>query len=414
MGAEGSETRRRSEKMLAVIEDPLTRCGYMALPPWKIGSPGMITRDIVRHLANDALVVADLTGGNPNVFYELAIRHTMATPCIQVIEKGGETPFDIHDSRVIRVDLDDVDSVDKARKEIMIQIKHFEADPQATQENTVSVAIDLDATFGRGRSDKQLLSLVGDLKSAQQAMCRDIISEIKRSEQVSQMVREQFAKGIITYKDAAFRALRYDEKRGILYNSDEVAAEKRNILLNAETVKVILKHASHRKEANGESAKKGKSRLYEAGFDVSELFAWYFQQHVVGDIPFDLQRWLNAWKSYDSDAGMGHIEVTKANVGQGHSSDVRIFNSFLVHKMPRKTKEHESLCDFMVGYIEGLFRNMSPDFFNERNLDQDGITVTHKWKDCFLSHRNPEKGCLFHVHVPEATERGEDLESKAV
>ena len=40
----------------------------------------MITSQVLQHVTEDALVVADLTGRNPNVFYELALRHAIRKP----------------------------------------------------------------------------------------------------------------------------------------------------------------------------------------------------------------------------------------------------------------------------------------------------------------------------------------------
>ena len=39
------------------------------------GDAGAITRNIVNHIKNADIVIADLTGGNPNVHYELGISH---------------------------------------------------------------------------------------------------------------------------------------------------------------------------------------------------------------------------------------------------------------------------------------------------------------------------------------------------
>ncbi len=78
-----------------------------------MSDPGIISRQIVSHLLDADLVIADLTGRNPNVFYELAIRHATGKPFIQLITKGEVIPFDVDHQRTIlfdRTDLDDVDA----------------------------------------------------------------------------------------------------------------------------------------------------------------------------------------------------------------------------------------------------------------------------------------------------------------
>ena len=72
------------------------------------------------------LVIADLTDSNPNVFYELAIRHAFRKPYIQVISKGQKIPFDLSGIRTIEVDIQDLDSVEKAKNEIENQILEFD------------------------------------------------------------------------------------------------------------------------------------------------------------------------------------------------------------------------------------------------------------------------------------------------
>ena len=52
-----------------------------------MSQPGSITTQIVDQILTAALVVADLTGHNANVLYELAIRHVVRKPVVQLIQK---------------------------------------------------------------------------------------------------------------------------------------------------------------------------------------------------------------------------------------------------------------------------------------------------------------------------------------
>jgi len=49
-------------------------------------SPGIVTESIIGKLLDADLVVADLTGVNPNVMYELALRHATGKPVVQIME----------------------------------------------------------------------------------------------------------------------------------------------------------------------------------------------------------------------------------------------------------------------------------------------------------------------------------------
>ena len=56
---------------------------------------GSITRDIIEKLFSASVVFADLTDSNPNVMYELGVRHTFHKPTIMVQAKGSEIPFGV-------------------------------------------------------------------------------------------------------------------------------------------------------------------------------------------------------------------------------------------------------------------------------------------------------------------------------
>lgn len=143
IGDADSETRKRSDQVLNYVVRPaVTSCGYKAVRADEIDKPGMITSQVIRHVVNDDLVVADLTERNPNVFYELAIRHALRKPLVQIIGKGEAIPFDVAGTRTIYVDHKDLDSVAAAKNEIIKQVKALEKD-SSDIETPISVLLDL-------------------------------------------------------------------------------------------------------------------------------------------------------------------------------------------------------------------------------------------------------------------------------
>ena len=58
-----------------------------------------ILRDIVEGIANSDVIIADLTGLNANVFYELGLAHAMNKKVIIITQDIGELPFDIKSYR---------------------------------------------------------------------------------------------------------------------------------------------------------------------------------------------------------------------------------------------------------------------------------------------------------------------------
>ena len=66
-----------------------------------VAKSGSITKDLIGRLYRSRVVIADLTDLNPNVFYELGVRHALRLGTILVALKGTKPPFDVGDLRVI-------------------------------------------------------------------------------------------------------------------------------------------------------------------------------------------------------------------------------------------------------------------------------------------------------------------------
>lgn len=62
---------------------------------------GSINDRVVKSIYNADLVIANLTGLNPNVMYELAIRYSFGKPAMVIAEKGTKLPFDVIDENTI-------------------------------------------------------------------------------------------------------------------------------------------------------------------------------------------------------------------------------------------------------------------------------------------------------------------------
>ncbi len=102
IGSPDSDIYKKTTGLLeAVIEPVLKKLGLQAIPAHQIASPGSIPKQILRHIVNDRLVIANLTGLNPNVMYELAVRHAVKLPLVMLAEFGTELPFDVKDQRTI-------------------------------------------------------------------------------------------------------------------------------------------------------------------------------------------------------------------------------------------------------------------------------------------------------------------------
>lgn len=103
IGSEGSEIRRAIEGLLDAVLRPVLEDlhGYEVEIAHKISASGSISDQIMNFLLEADLVVVDLTGLNPNVMYELAIRHCIGLPLIVIARDGTNLPFDVVQERTI-------------------------------------------------------------------------------------------------------------------------------------------------------------------------------------------------------------------------------------------------------------------------------------------------------------------------
>lgn len=105
IGDENSDIFRNAKGVIeSSIKPILVKFGFNDVKPsYEIMESGMIGNQIINRIVNDDLVVANLTDNNPNVMYELAVRHAVAKPIIHICERKLETvlPFDIKDNRTI-------------------------------------------------------------------------------------------------------------------------------------------------------------------------------------------------------------------------------------------------------------------------------------------------------------------------
>ena len=128
IGEEGSEQRMHADLMLgSLVEPALQGLGMRLVRADRISTPGMITAQVIDHLVRAPLVIADLSFGNPNVFYELALRHASRQPAVQIIRAGDHLPFDVGQFRTVPIDMTSiftlVPQIDTYRAEIARQCR---------------------------------------------------------------------------------------------------------------------------------------------------------------------------------------------------------------------------------------------------------------------------------------------------
>src|SRR5687768_12239560 len=105
IGNEGSEIRKNANDLYDLIIEPaLEVFGFNVIRCYMLANAGSITDDLFKRIKNSELCIIDITGHNPNVFYECGRRHETAKPFIIMRRKGEVSPFDLVDIRAVDYD----------------------------------------------------------------------------------------------------------------------------------------------------------------------------------------------------------------------------------------------------------------------------------------------------------------------
>lgn len=182
IGEVDSDTRRHSDLTFNYIIKPVVEeFGYSPNRADMVKESGMITTQIIDKIIKSPLVIADLTDSNPNVFYELAIRHVVKKPYIQMIKSNQQIPFDISGMRTILFDVD-LEQAESAKKELREHIESIQNNnfkpvnpvTHAMSYSAVQKMLDDNTNNESGDISKVVLKSVSDMSSMMAEMRMDI------------------------------------------------------------------------------------------------------------------------------------------------------------------------------------------------------------------------------------------------
>jgi len=95
-----------------VIHETLVEKGWKVKRADEISFPRLITGRIFQEILSSDLVVADLTGSNPNVFYEVGLTHAVGNDLLLVSQ--NEIPIDLKNEQTVFYRLEDLNSLKSA------------------------------------------------------------------------------------------------------------------------------------------------------------------------------------------------------------------------------------------------------------------------------------------------------------
>lgn len=129
IGDAGTDIRKNADQLYQHIIKPVCeKCGFVAQRVDEFNTSNSITQEILDALNDYDLVIADLTGHNPNVFFEIGYRTKSQRPIIHLKRKDETIPFDVSSIRTFEYDLTDLDMVTATKDRLEQVIKNFKYD----------------------------------------------------------------------------------------------------------------------------------------------------------------------------------------------------------------------------------------------------------------------------------------------
>ncbi len=184
IGEPDTKTRQSADDFFDLIVQPsVEKFGFSVKRADRIPGPGSISEDILRHVQESDLCIVDLTGHNPNVFYECGRRHEAGRPCIQLIEASQKIPFDLSGIRTIRYDFSDARSIRRTVVEIQAFIEEIRKSGFSASSSGASMSaiadtltrierriINIETTRHSPKADPEASLLTNPVKAMQEAI----------------------------------------------------------------------------------------------------------------------------------------------------------------------------------------------------------------------------------------------------
>ncbi|HUY09457.1 MAG TPA: hypothetical protein VMW80_08425 [Candidatus Dormibacteraeota bacterium] len=102
IGAADDQIRKRADDVCDYVIAPVAKeFELRVVRADREVTPGHITTQILQGILRARVIVADLTGRNPNVFYELAFAQSFGKAVVLLVDDAEKLPFDTRNERAI-------------------------------------------------------------------------------------------------------------------------------------------------------------------------------------------------------------------------------------------------------------------------------------------------------------------------
>jgi hypothetical protein len=104
--------------------------GFEPIRADELFSTGSVVEQIWEQIEKAKLLLADLSGKNPNVFYELGLAHAAKKPVIFAASHVDEVPFDLRHLRVIIYDIREPDWAVRLQQSVTDYLRNASKEPE--------------------------------------------------------------------------------------------------------------------------------------------------------------------------------------------------------------------------------------------------------------------------------------------
>ena len=200
-----------------IIKPVCEKCGFIVQRVDEFNTSNSITQEILDVLNDYELVIADLTGHNPNVFFEIGYRIKSQRPIIHLKCKDETIPFDVSAIRTFEYDLTDLDSVEEVKNRLTKTIESFNysenTETSVAEETTESASPAIMPVL------YQILDSISDVKNEIKSINTETIGTVIKSMQNTQpqmsqdtALQMQLISGLMQNPDSFMKLIEFSEK----------------------------------------------------------------------------------------------------------------------------------------------------------------------------------------------------------
>lgn len=157
--------------------------------------PSTIINDIWDYTKKAKVLLADLTGKNPNVFYELGLAHAIAKPVILIAESMEDIPFDLRALRVILYDKNAPNWGEILRQKIVASLKEVLSAPAEAVLPTFLNVKGLGAKTSVSQDQLDLIEIKQDLDMLR----REIRTQQSRSTRIDAVEAKSLLRTLVSH-----------------------------------------------------------------------------------------------------------------------------------------------------------------------------------------------------------------------